>query len=365
MRTRRKMKYGVKLLIVMAVYALLFLGLALFGLSRFWDYMAAYENSRPQKAIDAYMASLDIRHVQDGSGDLIAGVDSRLQSEEACREMIADALRGGITCARKLSECTDTKMVYMLLSGGKTIGKVTLEPLAADRYGFTPWAVSGDSFDLSFLMGQEVTVTVPYDHSVTVGGIPLTGDYITESGIPYPYLKDYYAHYAPPYMVTYRVPALLGTSEIQIADAMGNPVSAGEAGEESHGLNNCTQAQAAALEEITRDFVDSYVAFTSCANDDRTGNYQRLIAYMVPGGTLAQRMYDALGGLKWVSDRNARILSVDINRQVRFLDGRYLCDVTYVVSAREQAGMAETTQNLRILFVDTEDGLRAESMISY
>ena len=365
MKTRRKMKYGVKLLIVMTVYALLFVGLALFGLSRFWDYIASYENSRPQKAIDAYMASLDIRHVQDGSEDLIAGVDSNLQSEEACREVIADALSGGFSCARKLSECTDTKMVYMLLSGGKTIGKVTLEPLEADRYGFTPWAVSGDSFDLSFLLGQEVTVTVPHDHSVTVGGFTLTDDYLTETGIPYSYLKDYYAHYTPPCMVTYRVPALLGTSEIRITDSMGNPVTAEEAADEDAALNNCSEAEAAALREITENFIGSYVAFTSCANNDRTGNYQRLVAYMVPDGALAQRMYDALGGLKWVSDRNAQILSLEIHRQVRFLDGRYLCDVTYVVSAREQSGMAETTQNLRILFLDTEDGLRAESMVSY
>mgnify|MGYP007111732014 CR=1 FL=1 len=51
-----------KFAIAMIIYAFVFLLLAGAGLSFFWDYMVAYEASRPKIAINAYMQGLTEEH---------------------------------------------------------------------------------------------------------------------------------------------------------------------------------------------------------------------------------------------------------------------------------------------------------------
>ena len=365
MSKRKKTQYGIKLLIAMTLYAAVFIALVCFGLSKFWDYIAAYEASRPQNTIDAYMEQLDIRHMQDASAELIASIDHNIQSEETCRQKIADALSGGVTYARKLSECTDTQLVYMLMSGGKTVGKVTMTAAEADAFGFTPWTVASESFDFSFLMGEGIRITAPYDYPVYVNGTALSSEYITQTDIPYTLIGEFYENHELPYMVTYEVDAIMGELEVTITDPQGNTVTSEDALNEALVLNNCSSEEISALDSLIGDYLESYVRFSTNAGDDLQGNYQKLLTHIVPGSALAERMKDALGGLKWVRDRNAKISSLDIHHRIRFLDGYYMCDVTYVVETSDYNTTNHTTENVRILFKQTDNGLKAERMIGY
>jgi hypothetical protein len=119
----------------MIVYAVVVLIAAAFGLSMFWNYMDAYEDSRIKNTMEAYMAQLTPQYICDRSGELIDGIDHGLQSEEACAQVIMDFLSSEITYVRKSSECTDTRTVYMLRAGGKTIITILFDSC------FT-WAIS-------------------------------------------------------------------------------------------------------------------------------------------------------------------------------------------------------------------------------
>jgi len=358
----KKMKYGFKLAIVMVIYAVVFIAAACYGLSRFWDYIAAYEVSRPQNAIDAYMDQLTVSHIQEESSELIAKIDHNLQSEETCRQLIADAITEKITYARKVSECTDEKKVYMLLSGKQTIGSFTLTAGEPDAYGFTIWSVTEDSFDFSFLLGEGVTVTAPFDYPVFVNGFCLTEEYITQSDIHHPTFEDYYSSCKLPYLVTYQTPAIMGAQEVTITNRQGDSVSAEDAMNEALVLDNCTEEEIAALDTIANQFLTHYVAFTTNTGSNITGNYNRLLNYLVPGGSLAERMDNARSGLKWVRDRGATISSKETNCRIAALDGRYLYDVSYIVVCKDSSVIQE---RVRIIFLETENGLRAETMTSY
>ena len=136
---KKKFRYGFLLFTV--IYALLILTAGYFALSYLWDFAEAYEMARPYHAIDAYMEELTPDYICDRSSELIATIDHHIQSEDACRAVIKDAVSGEITYAKKASECTDEKMVYILRTGNQVIGRVELAPEGEAVMGFTPWAV--------------------------------------------------------------------------------------------------------------------------------------------------------------------------------------------------------------------------------
>lgn len=362
---RKKLPYAIKVLITAVLYACVFALAAFWGLSKFWDWIAAYENSRPQNTIDAYMEQLTVTHMQDSASNLIASIDHNIQTEAQCRQKIADALQSGIVYARKLSECTDTQQVYMLMSGGKTVGKVTLSAKQADAYGFTPWEVTSESFDFSFLIGTGTKLTVPEHYPVYVNGTCLTEEYIVESGMQFALVKDFYAQYSLPTFVTYEVDPILGAQEVIITDPNGNPVTPEAALDEVMVLNSCTEEEIAQLDKLVNDYIRSYVYYTTNANDDLKGNLSNLLAHIVPNGDLAERMKDAEHGLKWVTDHNAKILSVTTHHRIPFLDGYYLYDTTYEFETNYRGKVSTATESIMLIIKPTEDGLKVERMIGY
>lgn len=345
-------------------YIVVFLGTIVGGMIFLWDYMDAYERSRPYHALDAYMAKLDGEYVCDQSAELIAGIDHGIQTAEECRQVIQNALRGGISYAKKVSECTDTRLVYVLRSGGKVIGEMEMTPQGEAVHGFTPWAVTADSFDLSFLLTGTVSATVPSQCSVYVNGKPLGDEYITETGIQYPALAEYYADYIPPYQVRYQAGPCLGEISIQVKDPQGNDLVIDENTDLTPLMENCTEDEMTLIEAFLDTYFSRYVRFTSTSTD-REANYRNLVACMVPNGTLAKRMKQAIDGLKYANLTPDKLVSISRNWCVNLGGGRYLCDVTYVVDVSGHAGVVSKTNNVKLILLQTEDGLKAESMLSY
>ncbi len=365
MKNKKKLSYASKLLIAMGVYAVIFAILAALGLTKFWDYMDAYEHSQYKATIDSYIQQLDVAHLQSYTDDLIASVDPDVQSAENCRQVIADAVSGGVSYARKLSECTDEKTVYMLMSGGKTIGKVVLTAQKKDAYGFATWQVTEESFDFSFLLGEGKTVTVPQGYSVYANGTLLSEDSITKQDIPFELLKDFYADYTLPYLVAYEIAPILGDLQITITDPAGNTVTQEDALNEALVLNNCTDAEVASLDKLADDYLNSYIRFSSNEGGTLQENYKNILSYIVSGSDLADRMYDALGGLKWVKNQQAQLLSTSTNHRIRLSDGLYLYDFTYEVKISHLGNTATTTENVRLILKQTDNGLKVERMINY
>ena len=59
MRHNKKKPYSQKMLKTIAIYAAIFLVIAIVGLIIFWNYMDAYEKSQPKNVIDSYIFNLD------------------------------------------------------------------------------------------------------------------------------------------------------------------------------------------------------------------------------------------------------------------------------------------------------------------
>ena len=359
-------KKGHGFLIFMVLYAVLFLGLTYWGLGKLWDFMDAYEVSRPENTIVAYMEQLTPDHICDGSAALIGQIDHHIQSEEECQAVIKDAVSGGVSYAKKTSECTDTKIVYVLRSAGKVIGKVVLEPQGEERYGFTPWAVTEDSFDLSFLLTGTVSATAPHNYTVSVNGNALTEDYATETGIQYSLLEEFYDRYEGlPYQVSYTAGPCLGQISLQVTDPEGDPVTIDENTDFNAFLANCSADELAQLEEFNKDFIKAYINFLTSTRDNRTANHKALKAYLLTGSDLATRVKNAVDGLLFGQSKSDKLVELTVNHAVKISDDRYMLDVTYVVDTKGRQGVVQTTNNAQYVVVQTEEGLKAEMLLSY
>lgn len=354
-------------LLGMFLYAVLFLGLTAWGLSHFWDYIAAYEQSRPETAMNAYMDQVDHEYLYSKSTASTVAIDWNLQNAQLYHDHVMESLEGDISYAKKLSECSDSQNVYMLLCGKRTIGKVTLTPLAADEYGFTPWEVSEESFDFSYLMADTsyITITVPHDYPVYVDGIALSSNYVIGSET-YKELEEFYdSSLTLPYLYTYQAGPFLGEMKVTVTDPNGNPVVIDEATDMSAFLDNCTQEEDTKLQSFVSEFLPKYVDFTSNAGGNPQRNYNRLVAYMIPKSDLADRMYESVSGLKWITDRKSKISSITFNHCIDVGLQRYLCDVTYAVDTSDFNGAVQAVVSLKLIILETDNGFKVEGMTSY
>lgn len=350
--------------ICILLYAIIFLvGLA-FGLDWLWGYMTSYEASRSNHTVERYMAQLTPDYICDKSADLIAKADASVQSEADCRRVLTEALDGKFTHVKNLGESTEEKTAYLIRCGSRIIGRFEMTQTGENEHGFPVWTVTADSFDLSYLLSPGHTVTVPETYSVTVNGAQLGEGHIIDSGIQFPLLDEFYDDYSLPTLVTYQTGTTLGATDLIVTDPDGDPVVIDETTSNDSMLPLCGDSDAAMLDAIVSDLIQDYVDFTSCTNSDTYGNYERLKVHLVPNGPLAKRMKDAIAGLKWVSDRHAKVAGIDIAYRVDIGGGKYLCDVVYRVDTRNITGSVQTESHVKIIFTETNDGLKAETMLT-
>lgn len=350
--------------VALFLYAVIFLTGAFFGLRYFWDFIDAYEQSRPHIAVNAYSQQLNAEFICDQAGSLVAQIDHNIQSEEDCKNAIKSAIGTTFSLAKKSKECTEVKLVYAIMADKKAIGTVEFTRTGETAHGFTRWEFASDNFDLSYLLTDGPSITVPYGFTVRVNGAVLDDDYIVGDPIRYPLFEEYYNNYTLPYRVTYQTGKFIGEMEMTVADFDGNTVTREQLDDPDPYISNCTDEQVGILNATIENFIDHYVAFTTVAGNDTPGNYQLLLADIVPGSDLAHRMYAALDGLGWVSDRRATLDSLEVHHYIDLGEGRFLCDLTYVVTTRYWSGDNQTSTHVKMIFLQTEDGLKAESMLN-
>lgn len=345
-----------------AVYGVAALALIGIGLSYFWSFLSAYEASRPRNTVNGYMETLNAQHVLDLAGqELLSRVDGRLRDEEACRAQVLAALQGEFTCAKNISQSTEDVPVYALRLGSRVVGSFRMEQVGEPSWGFTPWEVTGEEFDLSFLLKEGVSVTAPEDYTVLVNGVPLTRDCVAEE-IPYPELAEFSDSYTLPTMVRYEVGPLLGEAQVVMTDRDGVPVAT-ETDTKAF-LSNCSDGEKERLERTIRTFVAAYVNYTTRNEEDLTASLQALKRLMIPQGALAKRMQGAISSLSWITmDQTAAVTALEIDLISRLADDLYFCDVTYTVDIKNSIRQYQTVSRAKILFRQTDSGLLAETMI--
>lgn len=349
----------------MVIYAIVFLLIAAAGLSVFWKFIDAYEQSRPINSVKAYVAQVTAEDMYEGSQALLDQIDSNIQSREEACQLIQDSVTQELSYAKKSGESSDDCQVYVLRSGKQVIGEFSITAGEKDRFGFRSWTVSEESFDFSHLLSDAVSITVPSDFSVSLNGCKLDDSYITESGIPYDALEAFYDDYTLPTMVTYTADSFLGNLSFQVLDRNGQPVEITDETDRNTLLPACSEQEIARLKPFVEGFLDKYVTFSSSANDAVTMNFMQLKKYLVPNGELLQRLSTALDGLQWAQSKGDFIQNITLNQYVSLEEQRYLCDVTYIVATMGNKGTVETTNNLKLIILDTDSGLKVEAMTRY
>ncbi len=347
----------------LVLYALVFLGATALGLRYLWQAMAAYEDSRPNNAVQAYMDTLTREHILEESQALIDSIDHNLQSPQECRKILEKALAGDIRHTKKSRECTDSKMVYMLQTGSRVVGSFTMEAGEPDDYGFVPWALGEEHFDLSWLLGQPVTVTAPDVCTVTVNGVVLDERYVTAT-VPYEALEDYYGENDLPTQLTYTVPAVLGEHQLAISDREGRQIVLEEITDWRLYYNNCTDQESRTLESFVSAFLRRYVEFTGSNRKTHMEAYHKLEPYIRQGSDLSQRILNALDGLQFGQSVQDEIVTMDIRPQARLAEG-FLVDVTYEVDTTGREGVVRTTTNMRLRIVYVGSAMKVESIQVY
>lgn len=348
------------------ILAVTLFALAAVGLTWFWFFMDAYEQSRPQTAVEGYLLTAAAERICTLDTEVLASYDRRLQSEEAALQAIRGSI-GPLTCLRDGKRSTDTKLVYAVMNGGRRIGSVTMTPSHRDLFGFDHWQVSGEEYDFSHLLGNAVSVTVPEDYRVYADSSLLDSRFVTDSGIPFRRMEDFSEKYSAPTLKTYSAGPIFGTVMLSATTPQGDPVDIGDQSAIQDGYRNYTEEEQTSLDKFMTGFVNAYVRFSSGrgGNGNRYYNYYNLSLHLVPDGELKTRMKDAINGMTWVMDRGTEVVGLETNQYIRLDGGAYLCDVTYTVTRKLSSGQDTSSVNIRVIVVKTDGGLKAEAMTIY
>ncbi len=359
---KKKKKKSWGFLIFMLLWCVLLLGATAYGLKHLWAYLEIYEVALPEYAIDGYMAELKKEDIYDKTDTLTALIDFNLETEESCRSFVLDSLEGDLVYSLRQKESTDTERVYAILCGKKTIGTVNLSQQAEVAYGLKPWAVTGEDYDLAYLMGTEtVSVTAPEGYTVKVNGVELDERYITQRDIHFESMEALYEDYEVPSMVVYEAGPFLSGGELELFDRQGEPA---EEDLEAY-LNNCTDEETQELDEFVAEFVEAYVAYAGSNKNTRHKNLETALKYVVSGSDLESRMKAALEGLQYGQSKGDEVVSLTRNQCTNVGQDRYYVDITYEVDTEGKNGTVRTTTNAQLILIRTDSGLKTEIMMNY
>lgn len=362
-----------------AALALLFVLVGAVLASKFNGYLqklddknTARKNARSELAVENYIAGLSEEYIADRLGGLYAQADSLLQSREEFCALISAEIRGGI--GYKVSFTSAEKRTYALYlktaeadGRHRQIGEVIIEPGGTPTYGYTPWVVTGEHFDMGYLLTPSQEITAPSGCSLWVNGKRLGQEYVTQSGIGYPAL-DPLKSLTPapelPTLTTYRFGPFLGDVEVQLLDAAGNPVSIPESGDWNAYLPEYPQAEAQQVQNLVAEYIEKYVTLGS-SKRNRDAHYEAVLAYIVPGGPLEQRLDNMRGGAQWADEYPDEFVRVAFNRLIPLDDGRCVCDITYVVNVIGDKESSQEITHCQIVLLPVDGTLKVESMVNY
>lgn len=355
-----------KFCLELLIYGAVFLLLTAIGLWIWWDFIDTYEQSRPKTAVNQYMQVLTAELVCEQSEEFLSQLDTNIQSPEESCSVISEALREDFRTAKKSRESTDSRQVYALLSGNQEFGTLTIQAGQPEKYNFRMWEVSEVSFDLSFLQGSPVEVTVPENFNVMVGEMVLDDAYIVQRDIPYGALEDFYESYSLPVMVTYRVDSFLGDINVETLDSTGKQVFITADTDMNQFLPACGGAEIQEICEFVPVFLEKYINFSGGAKNSLEVNFKQLKQTLATDGKLADLFYSALRGQRFTGSRSDTVEELSINQSAALESDRYFCDISFRVKTIGHSNeTVYSDNNMRLILAREADGLKVEAMTRY
>ena len=350
----------------LALWAALLCCAVYYGLDKVWTYAEAYEASRPNHTMDAYVADLSRNLWDEGIADTIKAMPHEVQSDEEVGERVREMLADGISYSRK-SGGGAGRAIYSLRCRGNEIGTVTIAeaedfepPFDMSRFPWTllpwsikPWHVESETFDFGGLYSS-VEIVIPRTFRVLLNGVQLGAEHVVETGIPFDVLKNYYERYdGLPTKLRYRFDNIIGSIDPVILDEDGEVFIVDPT------IKPCSPEKLERLAQFTAGFVERYLRYTSGVVDPTYG-YQRLQPYLLAGGDLDKRMHDALDGLHWAHTSSINVESATLNGALALGDNYYILDITSIATTYTNGkGESESVSNMRVIARERNDDIRA------
>lgn len=346
------------------VYALVVLILGGVGLAVLWNFLRAYEDSRSQYAVSAFMDGLTEETVLQGVEAQLREIDPNLQSRASAEQVVRTACAQGFQAVKDSAASTDTVLRYRIRSGKTTLGSFTLTAENKGTFGFPQWSVTNSEYDVSALYGPPVSVTVDSRAQVLSEGTPLPESDITERDIPYALFTELASAYDFPTRVTYTVEGYLGTLSLRVLDRNGRNVT-GENYETVFLEDNCDETEIPLLQQTLENFVKRYIAFSGSTKASARGNLGALRRLIASDSPLYARLASALDGLSFGQSVRDQLTDLQYNHLIRLDEDTYFCDVTYLVDTTGKKGVVQTTNHLKLLLVQEGGSLKVREMSSY
>ncbi|MDY4105836.1 MAG: hypothetical protein SOY37_09680 [Oscillospiraceae bacterium] len=336
------------------IYILVMLVIIFTGLFVFWKFIAAYEQSRPEGVMDAWVQEAMEADLSDAVDAWAQAHETPWQSAERIREGLTEALAAQTIHVRK--EPGEETETYQLRAGRTVIGTKTLDEVPGGGlfdFGFTFWEVGEGAYDFS-PFASTLTILAPETAEVSLNGAVLDRASAQSGGV-HPELAEFEETLADTAgILTYTVEDLYMPGTVTATDPSGCTclTETAEDGSVSVALEMPVDLKDE-LAAYAEGFVTAYIGYTSNA----TGGPGAVQSYMIPGSLLYQRMTAAMVGMVWVHGVTSTMSDLTVDH-FRYYDNAVLCEAQYQLTT--ESGTSDN--HMRILLTNTDAGWRVADM---
>lgn len=343
------------------IYTIVMLVVIFIGLFIFWQYIKAYEYSRPDYVVDGYIQR-DLHRTLSRSIPNYAEQTPFETAEEQTQAFQNLLNQADFTFRKDSEEYTEDAPVYAVYMNKKELGKLYLVS-DGNSFGFPHWEIASSAFDLN-RFAETYTITAPEDADITVNGMLLTAKNCDlELGVPQE-LKPYAEDLAVlPSWASYRFTAVSQPEVRLVSDSEEYWMSSDET---NPTVFTVTQQGSTELSEqlhtYAADFVTAYISFTSNA----TGPGQAS-TYVLPGGTLYQRINGAGDAMRWVHGITYTMSDLTVDG-FQYYGTAATLEAHYILTPYGNAipiGNDETHSNMHIVLTQTPSGWRVADIELY
>lgn len=337
--------------IALAVYGSVLLLVIIAGLVLFWRYIAAYEQSLADTAMERYFAEGRLaKEIGRQIGYFASARETVFESKEDIAAALGSVLENGrLTYGKDRRDSTPDEPVYSVRLDGREIGVVGFwsRPGGRREFGFPIWFVSRAEFVFDGF-SQDHTVLAPSGAPVALNGQPLTAADCSVTWEEPPELLPCSQELAE--MPLYALYAFSAFSPVEISLSERGSDYLLSREENAFTITEiCPPELSEQLYQLSEDFVRAYIAFAGNSSDSADSN--TVTGYLVRGGTLYQRIYAALDGLSWVEGETGHISELRMDG-LRYYGCAAVLEAHYVLSLDG----VDTDNNMEIVLTRTESG---------
>ena len=364
--------------VILTLWVLAIAAGCLYILSQIWAYANVYEEAEFQPVIESYVNNLRENLWDDDIARTVEAMPHPVQSNEDVRQLVREILMTDeISYTEKQGTAGSNSKNFYLLCGDRAFGEVTLtedtsknlvqninipdpvvDVLAKMGVGILselyPWKVSEEHFDFSGLYSS-VTVTAPKNYRVTLNGMDIGEEYITERDIHFDNLEPYYYRYDNlPTKVTYHVDNIMGHLEPVIYDEAGNVITIDPDRDDSQFMTPVDDATLERIRWHIDGFSDAYLHLSASTGDPQTP-YNELLNYIEPGSEMDNTLKQIFQIGDWSHNSYYQYKGSEVISAYSISGKFYLVDYYARATVNQPAGPVDLERHLRSIVDDTGD----------